>query len=213
VHVLEHEPWRAVPGLRHGFLPGRVEPPCPVTLPRQVHGVRVLPADPDGERPEADGLFTTAANTSVGIVTADCVPMLMVAPRRRVVAAVHAGWRGAATGIVGTALTHLREQFDVEPRAVEVALGPAIGPCCYEVGPEVREAFRATSGETTAAAWQRRHDRDVLDLRRAVRALLEANGVERVTMIGPCTKCSPDFCSYRRDGADAGRQVSFIGWT
>lgn len=213
MHVLEHEPWRAVPGLRHGFLPGRVEPPCPVTLPRQVHGVRVLTADPDGQRPEADGLVTTVANTSVGIVTADCVPILMVAPRRRVVAAVHAGWRGAAAGIVGTALAHLREQFDVEPRAVEVALGPAIGPCCYEVGPEVREAFRATSGATTTAAWQRRHDRDVLDLRRAVRALLEANGVERVTVIGPCTRCSPDFCSYRRDGAGAGRQVSFIGWT
>ena len=94
-----------------------------------------------------------------------------------------------------------------------LALGPAIGPCCYEVGPEVREAFRTTSGETTAAAWRRRNDRDVLDLRGAVVALLAAIGVERVTLIGPCTKCSPGFCSYRRDGADAGRQVSFIGWT
>ena len=211
--ALEHESWRAVPGLRHGFLPGRFDPSWRVTLPRQVHGTRVLTANPDGNRPEADGLATTAAATYVGIVTADCVPMLMVAPRRRVVAAVHAGWRGAAAGIASTALAHLHDQFDVEPREVEVALGPAIGPCCYEVGPEVREAFRTTSGETTAAAWQRQHDRDVLDLRRAVGALLAANGVECVTMIGPCTKCSPDFCSYRRDGADAGRQVSFIGWT
>ena len=211
--ALEHESWRSVPGLRHGFLPGRFEPSWRVTLPRQVHGTRVLTADPDGDRPEADGLATTAAATYVGIVTADCVPMLMIAPRRRVVAAVHAGWRGAAAGIVGTALSHLRDQFDVEPHEIEVALGPAIGSCCYEVGPEVREAFRATSGETTASAWQRRNDRDMLDLRRAVRALLEANGVERVAVIGPCTRCSPDFCSYRRDGADAGRQVSFIGWT
>jgi len=213
VIALEHAPWRAVPGLRHGFLPGRTEPTHCVTLPRQVHGTRVLTADPNGDRPDADGLVTHAAGTCVGIVTADCVPMLMVAPQRRVVAAVHAGWRGAAGGIVGTALAHLRDQFDVEPADVEVALGPAIGPCCYEVGPEVRIAFRATSGEATAAAWQRRNDRDVLDLRHAVRALLHANGVERVTVIGPCTKCSPDFCSYRRDGADAGRQVSFIGWT
>jgi copper oxidase (laccase) domain-containing protein len=77
----------------------------------------------------------------------------------------------------------------------------------------VRAAFRASSGETTDAAWHLRNDRDVLDLRQAVRSLLHASGVERVTLIGPCTKCSPDFCSYRRDGADAGRQVSFIGWT
>jgi len=213
VDALEHEPWLGVPGLRHGFLPGRVEPSWQVTLPRQVHGTRVLTADPDGDRPEADGLATAAAATYVGIVTADCVPMLMLVPRHRVIAAVHAGWRGAAGGIVGTALAHLRAQFGVEPGDVEVALGPAIGPCCYEVGPEVRAAFRAASGETTAAAWQLRNDRDVLDLRHAVRSLLHANGVERVTVIGPCTKCSPDFCSYRRDGADAGRQVSFIGWT
>jgi YfiH family protein len=178
-----------------------------------VHGVRVLTADPDGVRPEADGLVTTDAGTTVGIVTADCVPMLMVAARPRVVAAGDPGWRGAAAGIVGGALVHLRDQFDVEPCDVEVALGPAIGPCCYEVGPEVHEAFRASSGETTADAWRVRNGRDVLDLRGALRAMLEANGVERVTVIGPCTRCSPDFCSYRRDGAIAGRQASFIGWT
>ncbi len=209
--TLRHAPWDAIAGLRHGFLPGRVEPTASVLLPRQVHGTRVVDAPFVGERPEADGVVTVSPGTLVGIVTADCVPILMLAPRRRVAAAVHAGWRGAAAGIVDTALAHLRDRFDVEPAEVEATLGPAIGPCCYEVGDEVRAAFRASSGETTAAAWSR-HTHDMLDLRGAVTALLRAAGVTGVASVGPCTRCSPEHCSYRRDGASAGRQVSFIGW-
>jgi hypothetical protein len=212
VGTLLHEPWRAIAGLRHGFLPGREEPAAPVALPRQVHGTRVVTAPFAGARPEADGVATATPATLVGVVTADCVPILLLVPQRRVAAAVHAGWRGASAGIVDVALAHLRAGFGVEPGDVEAAMGPAIGPCCYEVGPEVRAAFRTTSGETTADAWRRSGARDVLDLRVAVRALLYAAGVRRVDIVGPCTRCSPDHCSYRRDGAEAGRQVSFIGW-
>jgi len=183
-----------------------------VILPRQVHGTRVVTASVTEERPEADGLVTATRGMLVGVVTADCAPILLVSPRRRVAAAVHAGWRGASAGIVTAALSHLREWFDVEPRDVDASIGPAIGPCCYEVGPEVRAAFQAVSGETTAAAWSGRGDRDVLDLRRAIQALLDAAGVASVSVVGPCTRCSPTYCSYRRDGAAAGRQVSFIGW-
>jgi len=207
-----YEPWSAIPGLRHGFLPGRVEPSDAVVFPRQVHGTRVVTAPFTGDRPEADGLVTATRGTLVGVVTADCAPILLVAPRQRVAAAVHAGWRGASAGIVTAALSHLRERFDVEPHDVDASIGPAIGPCCYEVGPEVRSAFQAVSGDTTEAAWSRRGDRDVLDLRRAIRALLDAARVRSVSVLGPCTRCSPTYCSYRRDGAAAGRQVSFIGW-
>jgi YfiH family protein len=196
----------------HGFFPGRVEPATHVLCPRQVHGTRVVTADPDAERPEADGLATAARGTVVGIVTADCVPVLLVAPRRRVVAAVHAGWRGAAGGIVATALAHLRERFDVEPSDVEAALGPAIGPCCYEVGADVRDAFERTSRGITSRAWRPRERGFSLDLRHAVELLLADAGVRSTTRLGPCTRCSPAYCSYRRDGAGTGRQVSFIGW-
>ena len=181
-------------------------------LPRQVHGVRVVTAAPGSERVEADGVVTDTAGLLVGVVTADCVPVLLVAPRRRVAAAVHAGWRGASAGIVTTALAHLRSAFDVEPHEIEAALGPAIGPCCYEVGPEVRAAFTALSGDVTASAWSHRRDRDVLDLRGALETLLRHDGVKCVVHVGPCTRCSTGYCSYRRDGVDAGRQVSFIGW-
>lgn len=204
--------WTTVPGLVHGFLPGRVEPDVPVSLPRQVHGTYVVTLEPGADRTEADGIVTARVATRVGVVTADCVPILMVAPKRRVAAAVHAGWRGAAAGIVDTALAHLRT-FGVEPDEVEASLGPAIGWCCYEVGNEVHAAFVDRTGPTTEAAWARRNERWTLDLRAAVRALLARAGVARTTIIGPCTRCSLDYCSYRRDGAGAGRQVSFIGWS
>jgi YfiH family protein len=210
--ALVHERWRAVPGLVHGFLAGRVEPETTVLYPRQVHGTRVVTVEADAERPEADGLVSASHATRVGIVTADCAPVLLLATRRRVVAAVHAGWRGAAAGIVDEALAHLRRAFDVEPGEVEAALGPAIGACCYEVGPEVRAAFMERSGDTTTSAWRPVGDRWMLDLRDAVDSLLRRAGVREIATIGPCTRCSSDYCSYRRDGAGCGRQVSFIGW-
>jgi YfiH family protein len=213
VVALQHAAWRAVPGLRHGFLPGRVEPDRPVALPRQVHGTVVVTAgDVVDARPEADGIAVAAAGTLVGVVTADCAPILLLAPGHAVAAAVHAGWRGAAAGIVDAALAHLRREFGVEPAAVEAAVGPAIGACCYEVGPEVRAAFEARSAATTSQAWHRRDGRLRLDLRAAVGALLAAAGVRHVVTLGPCTRCSPAYASYRRDGSAAGRQVSFIGW-
>jgi YfiH family protein len=210
--ALEHEPWRAVPGLRHGFLPGHAEPDVRVLRARQVHGTRVVTADTGAETPEADGLVTASPATYVGVVTADCAPVLLVAPRQHVVAAVHAGWRGAAAGIVDEALAHLRRAFGVEPRDVRAAIGPAIGGCCYEVGVEVRAAFARRSGDATAAAWRIGGERLMLDLRVAVAALLERAGVDDAAIVGPCTRCIPAYCSYRRDGAGTGRQVSFIGW-
>lgn len=225
---MTHPAWGAVAGLRHGYLDraesaraapgdwGRALHAAGVALPivtvRQVHGARVVTADPDGAGTEADGVASGARALAVGIVTADCVPALLVARRQGVVAAVHAGWRGAAAGVLEAALAHLHARFDVEPGAVEVALGPAIGPCCYRVGPEVRAAFTARTGDVTAGAWTDAGDRLFLDLRLAERRLLEAAGVASVAVVGPCTACTPALASYRRDGAAAGRQLSFAGW-
>jgi len=222
--VLTHPGWRDVPGLRHGFLDraesagGLAEAaaaagaPLPLDMPRQVHGIRVLPIAP-GERPEADALVTALPGRLVGIVTADCVPVLLVARRERVAAAVHAGWRGAAAGILEAAVREIAAR-GVEPSHLEAAIGPAVGGCCYEVGAEVRAAFAATTGDTTGPAWTgpaggRYH----LDLRRAVALLLHPLGVGSTTVLGPCTACTPGYCSYRRDGSGAGRQLSFVGWS
>lgn len=214
-----------MPGLRHGFL---AAPECtgaswvtilagvgealPVVVPRQVHGTRVATAAADGQPPEADGLTTAIPGLLVGVVTADCVPVLLLDVRRRVAAAVHAGWRGAAAGVLESALEHLRAAHGSQAGDLAAAIGPAIGGCCYEVGDEVRTAFRTRTGDVTARAWSTRGTRHHVDLRTAVAALLAAGGVSDVEVFGPCTACGPGYHSYRRDGARTGRQLSFIGW-
>ena len=226
--MLSSPDWDAVPWLRHGFLErdddgaagdGRWSRALraagialPVVTVRQVHGIRVIVAEPGGAPAEADGIATRERGYALGVVTADCVPVLLLARSEGVVAAVHAGWRGAAAGVLEEALARLRTAFGVEPRDVEALLGPSIGPCCYRVRNDVRSAFTARTGTITSTAWEPAGDRLVLDLRAAARLLLEGAGVSSVASIGPCTQCTPAFASYRRDGANAGRQLSFIGW-
>jgi YfiH family protein len=221
--MLTHAPWCARPGLLHGFLgaaecvAGRswagvlagVGVTTPVFAPRQVHGTTVVGAADPHHAPAADASFTSERGRLVGVVTADCVPVLLLDARRELVAAVHAGWRGAAAGILEASLERLRS---VGAGDVEAAVGPAAGGCCYQVGEEVRAAFRERSGDVTAAAWAADGARWRLDLRGAVRALLVTAGVAQVTVLGPCTVCGPGHHSYRRDGDRAGRQLSFIGW-
>lgn len=222
--MLTHAPWRALPGLRHGFLDRRVGEDgggwavagpggasLPVAVARQVHGTRVVAARPEGARPEADGLVPAAPGILVGVVTADCVPVLLIDPRQRAAAAVHAGWRGTAAGVLEATIECLTATCDSRPGDLEAAVGPAIGGCCYEVGPEVVDAFRARSGDLTAA-WQHGAGRPHLDLRRVAQLLLRVAGVSAVTILGPCTACDRRYHSYRRDGATAGRQLSFVGW-
>jgi YfiH family protein len=221
--VLTHPGWSDVPGLRHGFLDraecagGLAEAvaaagaPLPLEVPRQVHGIRVLEAS--GDRHEADGLVTTTPGRVVGVVTADCVPVLLVDRATRIAAAVHAGWRGAAGGVLEAAMGEMRAR-GAEAAHIEAAVGPAVGPCCYEVGGDVRAAFVARAGDATAAAWAGPvRGKYHLDLRRAVSLVLAAAGIHSTAVLGPCTACTPSYCSYRRDGSDAGRQLSFVGWS
>ena len=223
--MLTHAAWAGVPSLRHGFLDraectaatwgeavASVGVPLPIAIPRQVHGTRVVTAEPHMEAPEADGLVTARTGFLVGVLTADCAPVLLVDRRRRVAAAVHAGWRGTAAGVLEAAVAHLGAAFGAPPDDLEAVIGPAIAGCCYHVGPEVREAFRARTGSTTAPAWSTRDGRLHLDLRVAARLLLSAMRVATPEVAGPCTACAPGYHSYRRDGARTGRQLSFVGW-
>ncbi len=228
--MLTHPAWSGLTGFRHGFLDraecamradsGGWEPvvaaagvPLPVCTVKQVHGIHVVTADRDREPLEADGVATSAAGLAVGVVTADCVPCLMLARGPGVAAAVHAGWRGAAAGVLEAAVAHLGSAFGVQPRDLEACLGPAVGPCCYRVGSEVHAAFAARTGKRTWPAWREAGDALMLDLRVAARLLLEAAGVGCVSLLGPCTACTPSYASYRRDGPGAGRQLSFIART
>jgi len=218
----------AVPGLVHGFerrLSGarpesREETRARVStalqaqgrlhLLKQVHGTTVVQAPFEG-LPEADAAVAEAPGLLIGIETADCLPVLVVDPECRRVAAAHAGWRGTAAGVVGAAVEALVARGS-RPSDLLAALGPGIGPCCYEVGDELREAF----GEGGAAFFRPGpRGRPHLDVRAANLAQLEWAGVrpERIHHVYECTSCRPGlYYSYRRDGAGAGRMISFVGF-
>ena len=152
----------------------------------------------------------------LGITTADCVPVLIVEPERGLVAALHAGWRGTLKGISVRAVETLVTGWGVDPRRLWVALGPAIGGCCYEVGREVGEALCQRWGTTTSPpAWRPSGEKGFLDLRTLNLAQLAGAGVlqGQVQVSDFCTYCDTTaFASYRREGPAAGRQLSVIGW-
>jgi hypothetical protein len=208
-----------VPGLVHGFeqrAPGgaavarALDGAGRLLLLRQVHGARVVAAPWEGT-PEADAAIAAAPGFILGIQTADCLPVLLVDPERRLVAAAHAGWRGTAQGIAARAVEALAARGS-RPEDLVAALGPGIGPCCYEVGDEVREAFGASG---SAFFRPGPNGRPHLDVRAAnVRQLVEAGlRAEAIHHLADCTRCRGElYPSYRRDGAAAGRMISFVGF-
>jgi YfiH family protein len=184
---------------------------------RQVHGNHILDIRDKHlkEASEADGMVSGEREIFLGVLTADCVPILFNVPDKKLVAGLHAGWRGTLAGITTKMVNHLRERFDVEPASVEVAMGPAIGPCCYEIGTDVSNSIVQKWGGTAKKTLQLRDGKSYLDLRQLNRLQLEEAGVpsEKTYQIGPCTSCAAnDFFSYRRQKKKNGLQISFIGW-
>jgi YfiH family protein len=187
---------------------------------KQVHGREAvvlgrgdqIPWD-GASRPHADILATDDPSLAIAVQVADCVPLLMAGPGGRVVAAVHAGWRGTCASAGPAGVETLQRTFGVKPADLIVAIGPSIGPCCYAVGPEVLERFEAAG--SGSARWFHRDREGVLrlDLWAANTDQLEAAGVPRAS-IGVarlCTACHPGlFHSYRRDGPGTGRIAAAI---
>jgi YfiH family protein len=179
-------------------------------LLKQVHGAAVQAAPWTGT-PEGDAATADRPGLLLGIETADCLPILLVDPGRRRVAAAHAGWRGTAAGVARSAVEAL-SALGSEPDHLVAALGPAIGPCCYEVGDELRAAFGA-SGEAFFRPGPR--GRPHFDVRGANLAQLLEAGLrpERIDHVDDCTACHADlYHSYRRDGKGSGRMISFVGF-
>jgi YfiH family protein len=184
---------------------------------RQVHGDTIRDIEDDNlkEAGEADGMAACRPGIFLGVLTADCVPILFAARDPKAVAVVHAGWRGTLAGLAPKMVEHLRRRYGVEPASLEVALGPAIGPCCYEVGSDVLEPMNRRWGEAVAGSTTFRNGKRFLDLKALNASQLAGAGVPRGQLfaVGPCTACSPgDFYSYRRQRGETGRQLSFIGW-
>lgn len=182
---------------------------------RQVHGATVVTDSQSGA--EADALVSNDPARLLTVRVADCVPLLVADRRTGAVAAIHAGWRGTVSGIASAAVGRMREMFGSDSGDLVAAIGPAIRACCYQVGPEIADAFRAagSTGEDVASwfAPSAGSDRLQLDVVRANRDQLAAAGVPpgQVLDSGLCTACHPHlFHSYRRDKERAGRLVGFI---
>lgn len=186
---------------------------------RQVHGKDILVLDqpnPDLSHfleVECDAIVTNQPGIMIGILVADCFPVLLYDPRRQVAAAVHVGWRGAAAGIIDRTVSAMHDLFGCPPEELLAAIGPGIGAHHYEVDRPVREAFRAGSGHWEEIAKEVALGKWLLDLRRSCQLQLATAGLvpERVTAAEECTCCHRElFFSYRRDGGQTGRQLGFI---
>ncbi len=191
--------------------------PARIPIGLQVHGAELAfhsrtqepsPfAQPGSAIPEVDGHVVSSAGLAPLVLTADCLPVALAGPGG--VAMLHCGWRGLAAGIVAAGAAAVA--------ATDAAIGPGIGPCCYEVGPEVLDAFSPLSeGITAGDGPESRAGVDIsarrrLDLPEVARRLLRQAGVERVQSADLCTSCEEEsFFSHRRDAGRTGRQGGLV---
>lgn len=179
-----------------------------VVSPYQVHSARIrLVGREHGGTVQngTDGLLTTTPGLMLLFRFADCVPLLLWDPVHRAVGLAHAGWRGVAGGVVRAAVEAFVRHVGSRPEDLWAGIGPAIGPCCYQVGPEV-VASVAQAFSLRPDLVYHRADGIYLDLPGVVRAELEAQGVRQIEMSGICTACHTDeWFSHRAEGGRTGR--------
>ncbi|MBC8133016.1 MAG: peptidoglycan editing factor PgeF [Deltaproteobacteria bacterium] len=191
----------------------------PIFFATQVHGAASVRAD-RGQTVQtvaathADAVLTAIRDQAVGVYVADCVPVLIADAQSGACAAVHAGWRGTVAGVLSAALRCIGPEFGARMDDVRVAIGPSIGPCCFEVGPEVVSAVEAAfPGARAAGAIDDRRARPHVDLWILNRLAAESMGVapDAIDVAEMCTSCdSTRFFSYRRDRGRTGQLAAFI---
>ena len=207
----------------------------PLITLKQIHSdvIHVFDSTPS-EPCKGDASITNRPGLLLAIQTADCVPILLVNPKKRAIAAIHAGWRGTLARIAAKTIGKMQMHFGTNPRDLLAAIGPSIGPCCYEVGTEVATQFLSqfadapayfdefrTGDEPNPIQWlnmmppghQPPPKSVLLDLRKANRSQLQAAGLrpQNIHTIDLCTACQPNLLfSYRKQGPLSGRLMSII---
>lgn len=184
---------------------------------QQVHGDNLIEVTDKKmkEAGEADGMVTAESGVYLGVLTADCVPLIFIAPKQRLAAAVHAGWKGTLAGIAAKTVDYFKSHYDVDAGDLEVALGPSIGVCCYDVNNDVATPLMKKWGALTTPSIAMKNDKPHINLSRLNRDILRDAGVpgSQLFQVGPCTSCTTDeFFSYRRQGGETGRQIGVVGW-
>jgi len=213
------DPRHNVEGNRSTFARAFDLPPHLLLTVRQVHGTDILVIDEENPdlsyflTVECDAVITNQPGLMIGILVADCYPVLLFDPVRKVAAAVHVGWRGAAAGIIGRTVQAMAKGFDCRPGDLLAAVGPGIGAHKYEVDRPVRDAFRLGSGHWEEISQEVALGRWQLDLKKSCTLQLIEAGLTlpHVEVAEECTCCHRElFFSYRRDGGKTGRQIGFI---
>jgi polyphenol oxidase len=189
-----------------------------ITL-NQVHGDDIFVIKPYGEYLPMDGVLnydaivTTRQNLAICIKTADCVPVFIVDRTKKIIAAVHAGWKGTALQISAKVIRLLYEKFNSQPRDILAAIGPAIGPCCFELDEELTYPFLNQKDHKAFLFAGERLNKCIVDLPEANRRQMMNCGIpeENIDVSNLCTSSRQDlFFSYRGSGGIAGRQINFI---
>ena len=203
---------------RHLFLENSNVDSKELFFVKQVHGDRVFVLDDSQksvdqvEQEEADALITHLTEKPIAVLTADCVPVILYDPEKRVVGVIHAGRMGTQMRIVSKTLSILSNSYGCRPENVRVALGPAIGGCCYEVEDSCIEPFREHFSGWENFVTANSSGRFMLDLLKANEADAVGAGIfkENIHRSGECTSCNNDrWFSYRKEGT-TGRIVSLV---
>lgn len=186
---------------------------------RQNHGSDILVIDAPNDDfshfagIEADAIITNQPEVMIGVTVADCVPILLFDPIKKVVAAVHAGWQGTAVRITEKTIQGMVAVFDTRPADILAAIGPCIGSCCYEVDQPVKDGFKSQNDTWNAIAQSTGGGKWRLDLALANRMQLEDAGLGSgsIQTAGQCVCCHKElYFSHRRDAGETGRQLGFI---
>ncbi|MBQ7328826.1 MAG: peptidoglycan editing factor PgeF [Oscillospiraceae bacterium] len=161
--------------------------------------------------PECDGLITNDPGTALVIFSADCTPILLWDPVTGAVGAAHAGWRGTAQNIAGKTVAAMCREFGCDPQNIHAAIGPNIGPCCFQTDEEVPQALMETYGPTVRPYIQKKSGKYYPDLKKINHLALQNAGLTHIDISKDCTMCQPGrFWSHRFHGATRGSQGAII---
>jgi purine-nucleoside/S-methyl-5'-thioadenosine phosphorylase / adenosine deaminase len=201
----------AFAGIDHGFGTASTPWPGDIILLQQKHTNNVVVIDdlPISYLPDADAVLTKMPGITLGVKTADCLPLLVYNPVVKVIGAIHAGWRGLANKIVFNAVDELCTFYKTVPEHSYFVIGPGICGNCYEVGPDVIDSINSATcvkGAFRHTSW----GKGLLDNAAIAKRQIEAAGVpsDHISHVNLCTRCSPGFHSHRAGSKE--RQVSYI---